>query len=95
MDVDAETAGRAALEAENARLRERLAALERELAEQAARANAAVARAEERVLWLDRWHVDLNRLMARPWAAPVPGAMALLRRVVRKLKAIARRLTGR
>lgn len=95
MDVDAGTTERNALEAENARLRERLTALEAELAEQAARANAAVARAEERVVWLDRWHVDLNRLMARPWAAPVPGAMSLLRRVVRKLKAIARRLTGR
>ena len=30
------------------------------------RTNATVARAQERAYWLDRWHVDLNALMARP-----------------------------
>ena len=38
----------------------------------AARANAAVAAAQERVYWLDRWHLDLNALMAPPRRGRVP-----------------------
>ena len=45
-------------------LRARVAALERELAERTERANAAVAAAQDRSYWLDRWHIDLNRVMA-------------------------------
>ena len=36
-----------------------------------ARANAAVAAAQERAYWLERWHLDLNALMRRPGAARV------------------------
>ena len=54
------------------RLRARVAELERERAEQAARANAAVAAAQERAYWLDRWHLDLNALMATRRGAAVP-----------------------
>ena len=46
------------------RLRAQVAELERQLGEQAARANAAIAAAQERAYWLDRWHLDLNALMA-------------------------------
>ena len=63
---------RAELEA----LRARVAELERERAEQIARANAAVAAAQERAYWLDRWHVDLNALMERPGAAEFRAARA-------------------
>jgi cell division septum initiation protein DivIVA len=58
------------LEAENARLRERVAELERQLGEQAAAANAAIAAAQDRAYWLDRARVDLNALMeSRPGRA--------------------------
>ena len=41
-------------------LRARVAELERELADRTERANAAVAAAEDRLYWLDRWRVDLE-----------------------------------
>ncbi len=66
------------LATENAVLRGRIAELEVELGEQASRANEAVARLEERVYWLDRWHLDLNSLMKKPGAAQF---RALLRAV--------------
>jgi hypothetical protein len=52
--------------AEVDRLRWRVAELERELAEQSARANAAIAAAEDRSYWLDRMRVDLNAVMRTP-----------------------------
>jgi hypothetical protein len=52
------------LREENARLRARVAKLERQLGEQAAAANAAIAAAQDRAYWLDRARIDLNRLMA-------------------------------
>lgn len=67
------------------RLRARVAELEAQLEEQAARTNAAVARAEQRVYWLDRWHVDLNAAMERPAAGRIRGLLRLLRRPVRLL----------
>jgi cell division septum initiation protein DivIVA len=79
------------LAAENARLRERVAELERELAEQAGRTNAIVARTQERVYWLDRWHLDLNALMARPGAAEARALVRALRRPYRWLKLRKRR----
>ena len=54
-------------------LRARVAQLERERAEQIAAANAAVAAAQERAYWLDRWHLDLNALMAKPRGGRAPG----------------------
>ena len=42
-------------------LRARVAELERELADRTERANAAVAAAEDRLYWLDRWQIDPNR----------------------------------
>jgi hypothetical protein len=68
---------------DEAALRERIAALERELTEQAARTNAAVARAQDRSYWLDRWHLDLNQLMRRPWAGRLRFGLRALRAVYR------------
>ena len=59
-------------------LRERLAALEDEHAEEIARLQAALARAQERAYWLDRWHVDLNRTMT---TRPGRAARAVVRAV--------------
>lgn len=50
------------------RLKERVAALETQLAETEAWANRAVAEAQQRTYWLDRWGIDLNAILARPSA---------------------------
>ena len=44
-------------------LRARLDALEREQVERTARAHQALAAAQDKSYWLDRWHLDLNALM--------------------------------
>jgi hypothetical protein len=75
------------------RLRAHVAALEAELVEQAARVERAVADAQERTYWLDRWHLDLNALMQRPGAAELRGLLRGLRWVVRGLKKVKRTLT--
>ncbi len=46
-------------------------------------ANAAVAAAQERAYWLDRWHLDLNALMARRGAAEFRAAVRLARGAIR------------
>jgi hypothetical protein len=81
---------RAELEA----LRARVGELERERAEQVARANAAVAALQERIYWLDRWHVDLNALMARPGAAEFRAAVRIVRGVIRRVRLLKRRVLG-
>jgi len=80
------------LQAENEHLRARVAALEAELVETQARTNAIVAQTQERVYWLDRWHLDLNALMRRPGAAELRGALRGARAVSRKLRRAKRRL---
>jgi hypothetical protein len=72
------------------RLRARVAELEAQLHEQAARTNAIVARAQERVYWLDRWHVDLNSIMSRPGADVALRAVRPIRRSIRVVKKLAR-----
>ncbi|MDP9434293.1 MAG: hypothetical protein M3P93_03505 [Actinomycetota bacterium] len=79
---------------EVAELRARVAQLERELADQAARANAAVAAAEDRAYWLDRWHVDLNALMRRRGASELRAALRAGRAVGRRARRV-RRALGR
>ena len=73
-------------------LRDRLERLEAENAELAARANAAIAKAQERTYWLDRWHLDLNALMRRPGAKEFRAGLRGVRSVVRALKTLKRRL---
>ncbi len=80
----AETSSDQQLQAEVERLRARVAALEAELVEVQARANAAVAAAQERAYWLDRWHLDLNAADAhaaapRSCAAPCAPRRAVTR----------------
>jgi hypothetical protein len=74
------------------RLRARVAALEGELIELQARANAAVASAQEKAYWLERWHVDLNALMNRPGAAEFRALLRGLRVVARGFRRVKRRL---
>lgn len=74
------------------RLRARVAELERELGEQAARANAAIAAAQERAYWLDRWHVDLNALMATRWGKYARALLRAIRTPIRAARVAKRRL---
>jgi hypothetical protein len=66
-------------------LRERLRELERQRTEEMAKANAAIAAAQDRSYWLDRWHVDLNELMRRPGASELRAALRAVRAVYRLL----------
>lgn len=55
--------------AEARRLRARMEELEEQLAAQARTTNALVARSQDRLYWLERWHVDLDDVMRSPRAA--------------------------
>jgi SAM-dependent methyltransferase len=66
-------------------LRRRIDALERDQHERTARANAALAAAQDRAYWLDRWNVDLNALMRRRGAGEFRAALRGLRSVYRFL----------
>lgn len=81
------------LEAENARLRAQIEALESELVEVQAKANEAVAQWQERAYWLDRWHLDLNALMRRPGASELRAAFRFLRDIKRMFVKARRRLS--
>lgn len=76
------------------RLREQVADLQRQLAEQAARANAAIAAAQERAYWLDRWHIDLNALMATRWGGAFRALMRGVRTPIRAARIAKRRFLG-
>jgi hypothetical protein len=81
-------------QAELEALRARVAELERERFDQAAQANAAIAAAQDRLYWLDRWGLDLNALMRRRGAAEFRAAVRGARAVIRPLQKIKRRLAG-
>ena len=81
---------RAELEA----LRARVAALEAERAELMRSTAAAIASAQQRAYWLDRWHLDLNALMARPAAARARAAARAVRAPLRLARTLKRRLLG-
>jgi hypothetical protein len=82
------------LQQENERLRRRVADLESELVEAQARANLVVSQAQERVYWLDRWHVDLNDLMRKPGASEFRAALRAFRSIGRAFKRLKRRLSS-
>jgi hypothetical protein len=90
----AETSSEERLQAENKRLRSRVATLEAELVEIQARANAAVAEWQERAYWLDRLHIDLNSLMRQPGANEVRVTLRAVRAIYRRLMRLKRRLRG-
>jgi hypothetical protein len=72
------------------RLRARVEELERELAERTAKAEAAVAAAQDRSYWPDRLPIDLNRVMPTPLGRV---GLAVLRVVVGGLRAVKRLLS--
>jgi nicotinamide riboside kinase len=69
---------------ELARLRARVADLEAELLETQAWANEAVGAAQAQTYWLDRWQLDLNELMTRPWAKWAREALRIVRGAYRR-----------
>lgn len=75
-------------------LRARVHELEAELAEQARRSAAIVARSQEKLYWLERWHVDLDTVMAKPGAVPALEALKTVRSGARSVKRFQRRLRG-
>ena len=80
---------------EIAQLRGQVVALERELAVQAARANAIVADAQRRTYWLDRLNLDLDVTLGRaPVRIALLAALAAVRRA-RRVRGRIRRLRGR
>ncbi len=81
-------------DAEITALHARISELEAELAEQARRTAATVAEAQEKLYWLERWHVDLDKVMAKPGAVPALEALKSARGVVRSVKRTKRRLLG-
>lgn len=76
-------------------LRDRIARLEREHAEEIARLQAALAAAQQRAYWLDRWHIDLNRWMATRHGERFRGAVRAARGVVRAGRMAARKARAR
>jgi hypothetical protein len=64
---------------------DRLEELERRHTEEIARLHAALAEAQDRSYWLDRWNVDLNALMRKPGAGVLRAALRALRAVYRLL----------
>jgi SAM-dependent methyltransferase len=66
-------------------LRARIDALEREQHERQARSNAALAAAQDKAYWLDRWGVDLNALMRRRGAGELRAALRAARSFYRAL----------
>jgi cell division septum initiation protein DivIVA len=92
--MDAIDEDRKQAQQELALLRARVAELEDQLAHQAARTNQIVAATQERVYWLDRWHLDLNALMARPGAAEFRTVVRFVRRFMWRIKRLKRRVAG-
>ena len=72
--------------------RNQLADLERRHTKEIARVNAALAAAQDRSYWLDRWHIDLDSLMRRPGAGAITAVVDGLRRVRHRLQRLRRRL---
>jgi hypothetical protein len=76
---------------ELAALKARVAMLEAQVAETEAWANRAVAEAQAKTYWLDRWHLDLNSLMRRRSADRARAAVRAFRPFYRGLRKLSRR----
>jgi hypothetical protein len=67
-----------------------LETIEREHVEQLARAHAALAAAQDRSYWLDRWGIDLNAQMRKPGARRLRALLRWLRELRRGKLAVQR-----
>jgi len=78
---------------ENAELRAQIEELQNQLAEQSALTNEAIARAQERVYWLDRWHIDMDTLVAVPGVSVLRALFRAIRAPFRLARKLARSLS--
>jgi hypothetical protein len=92
VSTKAETESR---DAELEALRARVAELERELGEQSRRTASIVAESQQKLYWLDRWGVDLDRAMRVPGALFLLGAARRVRAVLWAVKRLRRRMRER
>ena len=76
-------------------LRARVAELEQQLAEQARATNAIVARSQQELYWLERWHVDINALMQHRAPHLALGVLKGAREAIRFAKKTRRKLAER
>jgi len=81
-------------DAEIAALQARVADLEHQLEQQARTTTALVARSQEKLYWLERWNVDLDRLMAKPGALRALESLKAVRGVVRWVRVTSRKARG-
>lgn len=81
-----------ARETELAALRVRVAELEEQLSGQAQATAALVAEAQEKLYWLERWHVDLDALMRKPGALQALELLRAARLQVWRVRRLKRRL---
>jgi hypothetical protein len=81
-------------EAEVAALRARVAELEQQLARKDAETARLVATSQEKLYWLECWHIDLDRVMAKPGAIQALDALRAVRGLSWKARRLKRRLLG-
>jgi hypothetical protein len=81
-------------DAEIADLRARVAGLEQQLARKDAETAQLVATAQEKLYWLERWYIDLDRVMAKPGAVQALDALRSVRGLTWKARKLKRRLLG-
>jgi hypothetical protein len=74
-------------------LRARVGALEAKLFELEASANRAIAEAQEKTYWLDRWGIDINVIMDRDATQHVLAAAQRARALYRTLMRVKRGAT--
>ena len=79
-------------EAENARLRERVRALEAEVAALKRDTAVVVSEAQQTLYWFEWWGVDFNSLMSRPQAEQARKAFRGVRSVYRGAVSLKRRV---
>src|SRR4051812_16416493 len=77
---------------ELAALRARVAELEAQLAEKDRATARLVAESQEKLYWLERWHVDLDRVMRKPGALRALEGLRTLRQQIWKLRRAKRRI---
>jgi hypothetical protein len=79
---------------EVAALRARVAELEAQLERHAQQTAALVAESQEKLYWLERWHIDLDRIMRKRGAVQALDALRSVRQVVWRVVKLKRRLLG-
>src|SRR4051794_32584028 len=79
---------------EVAALRARVAELEQELAEKDRATAQLVAESQEKLYWLERWHIDLDRVMQRRGALRALETLRSLRLRIWKLRRFKRKILG-